>query len=344
METKQLGLAGVASAFPPNIVDNDYFGEGLKGTKNKMFMGTSYRRHIGKGQKAGDLIIEAGKKLVSDLRLDPKRDIDMILTNVSIPDECFTGCGAVVVNGLGADVKWVYDLHNTGCVAFMYLLDLAQSVITANNAKSALICCVQSAAGRIFAQPEIRKLPQAAIPGDGCGVAYVTTESPSPFLNTIHHCYGEFAEDMYGYCDDGRKYWEPGMSAGHINFTEEKMSKITIRGNRLVPKIIKEACELNGRKTNDIDILVTNQPNSFFLRNWREAIQIPPERHLDTFSKYANLFGAGIPVTLEEGISDGRIKAGDLVCLAGFSHAGDYAAATLLEWNGGLKPLDEKGV
>ena len=41
----------------------------------------------------------------------------------------------------------------------------------------------------------------------------------------------------------------------------------------------------------------------------------------------------GIPVTLDRSLCEGRINAGDLVALGGFSHAGDYSAAALIRWN-----------
>jgi hypothetical protein len=44
----------------------------------------------------------------------------------------------------------------------------------------------------------------------------------------------------------------------------------------------------------------------------------------------ANLFGAAIPGNLDDGLRAGAIKGGDLVCLAGLSHVGDYAADALV--------------
>lgn len=43
-------------------------------------------------------------------------------------------------------------------------------------------------------------------------------------------------------------------------------------------------------------LLVTNQPNPIFLRNWNQALEVPRERHVDTFRECGNLFGVGIPV------------------------------------------------
>lgn len=325
-------LIAVASALPGEKVGNEFFSSELKDNKNPMFMGTEFRHHMGRQDKASDLIADACKKIIGDLDLNPETDIDILMTNVSIPDQPFTGCGAVVSKVLGAKPKWIYDLSNTGCVSFVYMMDLAQTIMMARGARSALICCAQTAGGRIFALEGVKTKAQAAIPGDGCGVGYLVADDRAPIMATVQRSFGEFSEDMYACFDDDRKWWEPGDSNGFIDFTESKTAKIMMRGNRAVPRVVKGACEEAGIKTSDIDILITNQPNTSFLRNWREALQIPKDKHLDTFRQYANLFGAGIPVTLDEGVRIGKIKKDQVLCLAGFSHACDYAAATVLRW------------
>jgi 3-oxoacyl-[acyl-carrier-protein] synthase-3 len=329
-----ISLVGLASALPENVVGNDFFGEEPRRTRSKMFAGTEERRHIAREQMASDLIESAALKLIRETDLDPG-EIDVILTNVSVPDEPFTGCGAVVNGKIGARADWIFDIHNTGCVAFLYMIELARSLMTSHGGKTALICCVQTAAGRIFSQPGVRTKAQAAIPGDGCGVGLLRASAENPVLAFVQHSYSESADDMYVTRDGGTKWWEPGDQPGYIDFTESRIGRITVRGNRLVPMVIQEVCERVSVRTQDIDVLITNQPNTFFLRNWREACLLPKERHLDTFAKYANLFGAGIPITLDEGVREGKVKKGDLVCLAGFSHAGDYAAASLIRWGGG---------
>jgi 3-oxoacyl-[acyl-carrier-protein] synthase III len=329
----QISLVGLASALPEKEVGNDFFGDESRRTKSKMFAGAEKRRHIAREQRASDLIESAALKLIEETNLDPG-EIDIILTNVSVPDEPFTGCGAVVNGKIGAHAQWIFDIHNTGCVSFLYMIELARSLMGSHGGRTALICCVQTAAGRIFSQPGVRNKPQAAIPGDGCGVGLLRASAENPILAFVQHTYSEYADDMYVVCDGGRKWWEPGEQPGYLDFTESRISRITVRGNRLVPAVIKEVCDRVGIRTQDIDVLVTNQPNTFFLRNWREACLLPKERHLDTFVKYANLFGAGIPITLDEGVREGKVKQGDLVCLAGFSHAGDYAAALLIRWGG----------
>jgi 3-oxoacyl-[acyl-carrier-protein] synthase-3 len=130
------------------------------------------------------------------------------------------------------------------------------------------------------------------------------------------------------------KYWEPGTSQGHVAFTEERVAAVITRGNRLVPQTVADVCTEVGIKPRDIDTLVTNQPNRIFLRNWREALELTPDQHPDTFDDYGNLFGAAIPITLDHALRAGRVKNGAMVMLAGFAHAGDYSAAATVRWCG----------
>ena len=93
-------------------------------------------------------------------------------------------------------------------------------------------------------------------------------------------------------------------------------------------------CDRIGIRSADVDLLVTNQPNRVFLRNWREALELPAERHRDTFDECGNLFAAGIPVNFDRAVSDGQVKPGDLVLMAAFAHAGDFAGAAAIRWGG----------
>jgi 3-oxoacyl-[acyl-carrier-protein] synthase-3 len=118
----------------------------------------------------------------------------------------------------------------------------------------------------------------------------------------------------------------------NICFDERRVASIIARGNQLVPEMVAAACAQAGVRPKDIDLLVTNQPNPIFLRNWREALELPPEVHHDTFDRYGNLFGAALPINLEDALAHGKLAPGGLLALAGFSHAGDYAAAALFRW------------
>lgn len=326
-----VSLIGVASYLPEKVVTQDFFSDPEHPDRG-MFTSPTTRRHVAQGQTAVEMIERASRRLVDKLAIDPARDIDLILTNVSVPDQAFTGCGAQVAHRLGSKTSWILDLHNTGCVSFVYMMAVARTLMQAGGIRGALLCNVQNAGGRVFSNPQLRHTSQAPVPGDGCGVGYLAASEVSPVLSIVQRCHGEWAADMVACASDGRNYWEPGESALNVGFSEARVASIIHRGNRLVPQVVREACSAADIAPRQLDLLVTNQPNPIFLRNWREALELPADRHHDSFDRYGNLFGAALPINLEEAIEAGKLARGALLALGGFSHAGDYAAASIVRW------------
>jgi 3-oxoacyl-[acyl-carrier-protein] synthase-3 len=333
-----VSLTDVASYLPGEPVPaefyTDYPGAEDKLRSHPMFKVPPARHHVAADETNADMVERAVQPLIERHGRDEIRGVDVLLVHSQLPDLPFVGAGTEVARRLGLNPEWLIDVANAGCASFVYMLKLARQILSTTDAKTALICNAQSAAGQCFTQSEVRRLAQAAIPGDGCGVGWVTTSAGAPVLDVETRHIGDYAGDMTVAVDDGRKYWEPGESQLRIGFTDASVAKVLARGNRLVPEVISDLCGRLGVATADIDVLVTNQPNRTFLRNWREALQLPPERHLNTFDQYGNLFGAAIPITLDHAIRAGQVKDGDLVVLGGFAHAGDFAGAAAIRWQG----------
>jgi len=328
---KTVSLIGAASYMPERIVENDFFQEDDEPVQ-AMFRGVKHRHHVSDKETGAYMIGRAARKLADQLNLDLARDVDILITNVTCPDMPFTGCGASVSHQLGMRPSWVLDLHNGGCVSFIYMMAFAQSLMTTHGAKTALLCNVQNAGGRIFASEENRRRKQARIPGDGCGVGYLVANAESPVRSLVQRTYGEYAADMNVRRDDGSQWWEPSSHWNYVDFTDTKIADIMGRAGRIVPEVIHEACLRAEVPRGGIDTLITNQPNRIFLRNWREAVGVEPSKHVQTFVRHGNLFGAALPICLEEAIATGQLKKDSHLVFGGFSHAGDYAASAVVHW------------
>lgn len=328
---KTVSLVGAASYLPPRVVENDFFAD--DGSQaHAMFRGVRQRRHVDQEETAVDMIGHASRRLADQLNLDLSRDVDILMTNVTCPDMPFTGCGTHVAHALGCRPRWVLDMHNGGCVSFIQMLDYARLLMECHGAKTALLCNVQNAAGRIFAAEDNRGRKQARVPGDGCGVGYLVAGEESPVRSVVQRHYGQYARDMQVVRDDGANWWEASPHTCYVDFNETKIAAIMARANRIVPDAIQQACRAAGLATADIDTLITNQPNRIFLRNWREALQVPQASHVQTFAQHGNLFGAALPVCFAEAMETGKLKSDSHVVLGGFSHAGDTAAAAVVHW------------
>ena len=332
-----ISLIDVSTYLPGDPVPADYYAQFAESDElrdNLMFRAPRYRHHVAEDETAIDMVERAAAGLVDRHGHDALADVDVLITHTQMPDMPFYGGGGAMAHRLGIKPSWVIDLHNGGCAAFVLGLKLAASLLNSGQGRSALIAVAQNAAGQIFDQPTVRAKAQAAVPGDGAAVGLVTVSDQSPILDVECRTYGEYAGDMTIAVDPPRKWWQPGPGEGYIGFTESKITKVLARGNRQVPEVAYAVCDRIRLQPKDIDLLVTNQPNRAFLRNWREALEMPKEKHRDTFDECGNLFAAGIPVNLDRAITDGQLKKGDVVMMAAFAHAGDFAGAAAVRWGG----------
>jgi 3-oxoacyl-[acyl-carrier-protein] synthase III len=337
MNQPTVSLTDVSTYLPGEPIGADYYAQ-FAGSDdlaaNLMFRAPKFRHHVGSDETVIDMVERAARGLIERHGQDVIANVDVLITHAQMPDMPFYGGGGGIAHRLGMRPSWVLDLHNGGCAAFVLGLNVARQLLASGQGRTALIAIAQNAAGQVFDQPGVRRKAQASVPGDGAAVGLVTLSDRSPILDVECRTFGEYAGDMTLAIDPPRKWWQPGPGEGCIGFTETKITKVLARGNRQVPEVALAVCDRISLPSKDIDLLVTNQPNRVFLRNWREALEVPGERHRDTFDEFGNLFGAGIPINLDHAISDGQVKAGDIVMMAAFAHAGDFAGAAAVRWGG----------
>ncbi|MFI1917438.1 3-oxoacyl-ACP synthase III family protein [Nocardia sp. NPDC020380] len=337
MSIDTVSLVDVAGYLPENIVPADYFAQYADPedvTSNVMFKAPKFRHHAAVGETVADMAERAVAPILDRQGRNILQDIDILIVHTQLPETPVVGNGGEVAARLGIAPEWLIDLHNGGCAAFVHSMKLARQLLLGTSARSALVVTVQNAAGQIFTQEQVRGKPQAAIPGDGAGAGLLVKSDVSPILDIEARHLPEFAGQMTAVADPPRRYWEAGAGQMHVGFTESKIAKVLGRGNKLVPEVAQAVCKRIGVKSDELDLLITNQPNRAFLRNWRDALQLPVDRHPDTFDDCGNLFAAGMPVTFDRAVDEGRVPAGSVVMFAGFAHAGDFAAAAAVRWGG----------
>lgn len=335
--TTPVSLIDVSAYLPGDPVSADYYLQFAGSDElrdNLMFRAPRYRHHVAPEETAIDMVERAAAGLIERHGQDAVTGADVLITHTQLPDMPFYGGGGGMAHRLGMRPNWVIDLHNGGCAAFVLGLKLARNLLASGEGRSALVAVAQNSAGTVFDQETIRRKAQSSVPGDGAAVGLVTLSDTAPILDVECRTYGEYAGDMTLSIDPSRKWWQAGPGEACIGFTESKITKVLARGNRQVPEVSYAVCDRIGVRPKDIDLLVTNQPNRVFLRNWRDALELPRERHVDTFDECGNLFAAGIPVNLDRAITTGKLKAGDTVLMAAFAHAGDFAGAAALRWGG----------
>ena len=81
----------------------------------------------------------------------------------------------------------------------------------------------------------------------------------------------------------------------------------------------------------DIDLLVPHQANLRISNFVQKQMKLPDERVFNNIMHYGNTTAASIPIAMSEAWEQGKIKEGDLICLAAFGSGFTWASA-LIRW------------
>jgi 3-oxoacyl-[acyl-carrier-protein] synthase III len=99
----------------------------------------------------------------------------------------------------------------------------------------------------------------------------------------------------------------------------------------IFPKAAHEALEREGLKPDDIDAVITHQPNPVLLRRVCEQAGFPPERLVVIGDEAGNIGAGSLPYALAEAAATGRLRPGSKALLVAFG-AGLTWGSTVLTW------------
>ncbi|MFN3380748.1 MAG: 3-oxoacyl-ACP synthase III family protein, partial [Runella zeae] len=94
---------------------------------------------------------------------------------------------------------------------------------------------------------------------------------------------------------------------------------------------IREALDANGYRPEDISLLVPHQANVRISEYVRDQMKLREDQVISNIHKYGNTTAASIPIALTEAWEEGRVKEGDIICLAAFGSGFTWASA-LIKW------------
>jgi 3-oxoacyl-[acyl-carrier-protein] synthase-3 len=97
------------------------------------------------------------------------------------------------------------------------------------------------------------------------------------------------------------------------------------------PEVIVESLQSNGLSIADLNMLIPHQANLRIAQFVQQKLQLRDDQVYNNIQKYGNTTAASVPIALCEAWEKGKIKDGDLVCLAAFGSGFTWASA-LLKW------------
>jgi len=300
------------------------------------------------GETTTTLGVEAAKIAIERAGISPQ-DIDFIIFATLSPDYYFPGCGVLLQRAMKMNEIGALDVRNQ-CSGFVYALSVGDQFIKTGMYKNILVVGAEKHSFGLDFSTRGRNI--SVIFGDGAGAVVLqpTEEENRGILSTHLHSNGESAEMLAMY--------NPGTHANHwteqtlADFDEAEMGEMFMshamvdqaqlfpnmdgpsvfkKAVMKFPEVIMEALNKNQLQTTDIKILVPHQANLRISEFVQKKLRLNDEQVHNNIQKFGNTTAASIPIALCEAWEQGKIKEGDVVCLAAFGSGFTWASA-LLRW------------
>jgi 3-oxoacyl-[acyl-carrier-protein] synthase III len=323
----------VVNFMPERVIKNAQLAQATDGDQGSdaFFLGVEERRFASPDYTSVDLGALALKRLLDETGVAAS-DLDLILCSCAFTDHLCMGIATAVGHRVGATRAASINLDN-GCTGFVTGLHMARSFVGSGVYKRVALITAVNMISRL---EEFQKKPQSYPLGDGASATLIV-DGKASILSSVERSFG----GHYGLfsCSpekrEGAKnygFWETEAPPLAFEFAPGVLTTLQTNALSLVPNAVKAALEEAKLEPAQVDCLITHQPNRIFLRKWRRRIGVPAERSHDTLHKYGNMFQSSIPVTLADGLENGKIKRGDVLALGTFSWGGDLVAAMTLKW------------
>ena len=112
----------------------------------------------------------------------------------------------------------------------------------------------------------------------------------------------------------------------HITMTGNEVFKVAVRS---LGSIVDETLAANNLDKSAIDWLVPHQANIRIIQATARKLDMPMERVMVTVQDHGNTSAASVPLALDTGVRDGRIKRGELLLLEAFGGGLTWGSALI---------------
>jgi 3-oxoacyl-[acyl-carrier-protein] synthase III len=314
-------IAGTGSYLPEKVLTN-FDLEKMMDTSDQWIRERTgiERRHIAaSGETTVDLAERAARAALEAAGIQPT-DVDFIAFGTTTPDMFFPNCGALLQARLGCRGAAAFSVE-TACSGFIYALSIADKFVRFGDARRALVIGAETLS-RIT---DWTDRSTAVLFADGAGAVVLEATDEPGILSTHLHADGTYKDLLYcggGLGTDG----DPAKARRVITMTGSEVFKIAVT---TLGRAIDEALAANKLERSAIDWLVPHQANMRIIQATARKLDMPMERVIMTVQDHGNTSAASVPLALDAGVRDGRIKRGDLLLLEAFGGGVTWGSALI---------------
>ena len=197
------------------------------------------------------------------------------------------------------------------CTSFIYALTTVDKFVKAGEAKCALVIGAEC----ITKLVDWSDRNTCVLFGDGAG-AVIVKPSEEPGILTTHLCAdGQYKDLLYYPVGASKNLEKAGTDEASIMMTGKEVFKVAVSK---LGDVALQALESAGVSKEELDWLVPHQANIRIIQATAKRLGLPMEKVIVTVQDHGNTSAASVPMALDVGIRDGRIKPGQLVLMEAF--------------------------
>ena len=315
-------IAGTGSYLPQKILTNADL-ESLVDTTDEWIRsrtGIEQRHVAAEGETTTDLAEHASRRAMEAAGVGPA-DIDLICVGTTTPDLVFPSVGALLQARLGVHGCPAFSLE-AACTGFLYALGVADKFVRLGESKCALVVGAETLT-RIV---DWKDRGTCVLFADGAGAVILKPSVEPGIISTHLHADGKY-KDLLLYPD--------GVSLG-FKLVREGKAGVQMKGNEVykvavntLGLLVTETLKANQFTKDDLDWLVPHQANIRIIEAIARRLELPMERVIITINTQGNTSAASVPLALDTGIRDGRVKPGQLLLLEAFGGGFTWGSALI---------------
>ena len=312
-------IIGTGSYLPADLLTNTDLEKMVDTTDEWIITRTGVKtRHVmTQDESTTSMSVVAAERAILAAGID-KNEIQLIIVATSTPHKNFPNTASCLQNILGITSTCCpsFDI-SVACSGFIYALSIADQYINSGKVNCALVVGADSLTRFV----DWSDRSTCILFSDGAGAA-ILKASDKPGIHSVHlHADGNFGDLLY---HSGSNY--NSNEPRHIKMSGNKLFKIAV--TRL-EEAMEEALNFNNVSASDIDWLIPHQANLRIIMATAKKFKVPTEKIILTIEDQGNTSAASVPLALDIGIRDGRIKKGDLLLFDAFGAGLSWGAALI---------------
>lgn len=225
-----------------------------------------------------------------------EQSVQMIIIATGTPDKIFPATACLVQKNLNIPHCIAFDIQ-AACTGFIYALSIADQYI-----KSGIIDCALVIGSEVMSRLiDWTDRNTCVLFGDGAGAVVLKASDAPGILSTHLHAQGQY-EDILNL---DNPQMAKDRAPCYIKMQGQKLFKVAVaKLNEMVEEI-----QQHHRLTADqIDWFIPHQANIRIIQASAQKLGLPMEKVICTVGTHSNTSSASIPLALDAGVRDGRIK------------------------------------